>query len=404
MALQDLAPVDLAFRAEAGDRPSSVIPLIPSHPGSTRHNERPKPRQYGIPTCQPTDTTCWCSIAVNQGNIPFVNSACSQYAAVAQTTGLATLDSTTPHPPVASVTPPSASLNTHSATTDPRTLPSLPYPTTTGPSNPHPALSTPGVSADGSGGNGSPGSSAALSSSARTTEDGSTTRSSISSPTIPITSGSLLTPSPLPGAPSSVSRPPSSASHHLNTGTIVGIVLGALAALLAGALAVFLLFRKRAPRFGRSKSTRMSVESSESRQRLEAHSYQDSTSRPTSSMLTPQWLGSACALAPGGPDYEPKREPRAHSPAPTETETRPLAEGASVHSLHEGLIGVPAPFGHGDVLSASSELLALAGTDFKFAMANASNMNDGGGGLERSGSGLSRTTASSREVQSVEAL
>ena len=113
-------------------------------------------------------------------------------------------------------------------------------------------------------------------------------------------------------------------------------------------------------------------------------------------MLT---LGSA--LVPGGPNYayEPKREPGENSPALAET--RPLAGDASVHSLREGLLGAPAPFGH-DVPSASSELLALARTDF--AMACALNLDGGGGGLRRSGSGLSRTTASSRDVQSVEAL
>lgn len=129
------------------------------------------------------------------------------------------------------------------------------------------------------------------------------------------------------------------------------------------------------------------------------------------------------------PDFEPQPEPSRHShdfhfaekdaeaermgvyspgpspcPSPALAETQPLTrlgDMPSVRPLHGGHLGlgVPAPSAL-DASSSSSELLALAGTDY--AVADHLNHNDGG--LERSTSGVSRTTASSGEVQSVEAL
>ena len=122
------------------------------------------------------------------------------------------------------------------------------------------------------------------------------------------------------------------------------------------------------------------------------------------------WFGSV----PIDPNSESKRERKLHSPdfrfaekdeestageclealspqpsrcpSPAPAKVRQLSEDASIQSLR-------AP-------SSSSELLALAGTGF--ATINASNYGEGG--LERTISGLSRATASSGEVQSVEAL
>ncbi len=52
--------------------------------------------------------------------------------------------------------------------------------------------------------------------------------------------------------------------------------------------------------------------------------------------------------------------------------------------------------------SSSAELLALAAVTAYASTANP--FADGGGGLERKGSGVSRTTTASGDVQSVEAL
>lgn len=122
------------------------------------------------------------------------------------------------------------------------------------------------------------------------------------------------------------------------------------------------------------------------------------------------WFGSV----PIDPDYKTLGKPRPHSPdlslaekdedstaskplealsphpsrcpSPAPAEIRSLSKDASIQSLRAPL--------------SSSELLALAGTGF--GTVNASNHVEGG--LERTVSGLSGTTASSGEVQSVEAL
>ena len=108
------------------------------------------------------------------------------------------------------------------------------------------------------------------------------------------------------------------------------------------------------------------------------------------------------------------------SPSPALAETQPLARAlswsklSSVHSLHGGLSPSPSP-SHLDAnanvpspcppslrAASSSELLALAGTDY--AVANPANTGSTEGGLGRSVSGVSRATAAAGEVQSVEAL
>ncbi|KAM5536291.1 hypothetical protein V8D89_010027 [Ganoderma adspersum] len=223
--------------------------------------------------------------------------------------------------------------------------------------------------------------------------------------------------SPSPEGP----PPPPSDGHRHNVGAIIAIVLGVLALLLCIALAVLFFLRRRAR--ARRKARRTS--SGSPWQRLKPHVYGESSSRPESSIWT--WFGSI----PIDTDYKSQQEPMPHSPgsrfvekdagptaddrleaysprpspcpSPTPSETRLLSRDApSVHSLHDGLPYLTVPTSSApEASSSSSELLALAGTDY--AVANPfSDIHEVRVG--RSVSGVSRTTASSGEVQSVEAL
>ena len=147
----------------------------------------------------------------------------------------------------------------------------------------------------------------------------------------------------------------------------------------------------------------------------------DSSSRPESSIWT--WFGSI----PIDTEYKAQPEPRPCSPDSHLAEkdaVPPAANGgldapsphpyprpspapsgtrhSAASSVHEGLpyltVPVPSPL---EASSSSTELLALAGTDY--AVANPfSDVHEVRVG--RSMSGVSHTTASSGDVQSVEAL
>ncbi|KAM5545359.1 hypothetical protein V8D89_000972 [Ganoderma adspersum] len=263
------------------------------------------------------------------------------------------------------------------------------------------------------------------------------------SPSPTTSSGSSLTsiaPNPSPEPPSSLSLAPGGLipgasesptpqdphPHRHNVGAIIAIVLGVLALLLCIALAVLFFLRRRARARRRARRT----SSGSPWQRLKPHVYGESSSRPESSIWT--WFGSV----PIDTKYEAPQEPRSYRyspanshlaekdagpvvyvgerldaysshpsrcPSPAPAEARPLAGDTSVHSLHTSLPYLNAPVSSAglEASSSSTELLALAGTDY--AVANPfSDIHEVRVG--RSVSGVSRTTASSGEVQSVEAL
>ena len=148
----------------------------------------------------------------------------------------------------------------------------------------------------------------------------------------------------------------------------------------------------------------------------------DASSCPESSVWT--WFGSV----PIDPDYKAQHDPRSYSPdsyfsrknigpigcsqtysprpspraSPTSTDGRSLGRDvSSVHSLDTDLPYLKVPVASAlRASSPSSKLLALAGTDY--AVVN--SFYDRGGGLGKGGFRVSRTTASSGEVQSVDAM
>ena len=226
MALRDHAPFSLA-----GDRPASSTP--PLRRSSNQHNEPRSSPEDDRALCNPLDVTCLCSFA---SRLHLAQSRCSRLTAGTHTGGATTPDTSTPHTLVPTSTSPLTSPNSHSATSNAGTPPPSPRPT---------PIETIFIT------NG-PGSSRSIALSA-------VPSSSVQAPADHPATSSLMLSSAVTG-PSGPS-PASSNQHQLNTGTIIAIVLSALAVILASALALFFFCRhgRGCMHKSRRKSRRMSA-------------------------------------------------------------------------------------------------------------------------------------------------
>ena len=233
----------IPFVAESRSRPTSAAP------GPTQHNQPRDPAGGGILPCL-FDPGCLCSFASDHPPsskhpklASFVSSGCSQLAAATQMIG-DTMIPNTGTPPAPSITPLYTSRTSSSPSGSSSSLPAKPV------------LSSPQGTA--------------LHYSATGVLTAYSTLTAVASPP---------SPSSPPEGPSSPSPPPSN-SHQLNTGTIIAIVLSALAVVLASALAFFFFCcraRARARRSSR-RSKRTSAASSQRRLGIEPHAY-DGASR-----------------------------------------------------------------------------------------------------------------------------
>ncbi|KAM5545361.1 hypothetical protein V8D89_000974 [Ganoderma adspersum] len=217
---------------------------------------------------------------------------------------------------------------------------------------------------------------------------------------------------PPPTLPPNVSHsPPDSPSNshrQPSIGTIVGITVAVFIAIFGIVLALFLLLRRM-----RRRTRHRSIESA--RQHLKLHLYDDRTSRRISSVWT---LFGSVSVDPNfepHPNYRPRSPDfpfaeKAVDPGPLDahtttpsalTETQHFVRDmSSIRPLPEGL---PPSNGRSSStleVPSSAELLALASRDYGIA----SQFNPGDGGLRQMGSDVSRATASSGEVQSMEAV